>query len=241
MADPNLDEATASLKYVLMFAVPMAAGVLAIPSSFLLFLKPTGEYAVAAPILRILAIDSLISTISTIFTYVLYGVERVDEKAEIPFKQVARSRLFIAFSLPYVQAGITLPIAFYALTNLAGGNQVLMVEYITAITAVAHLVTFMILYKVLRKDAKVNIPWKRIGKYVAASLVMAMLLSLGNPVSRALTLIFTVVGGLVYIVVLMAIDRETRTLTGTVLQTMSRRARKRGRTRSKPEDSEDSS
>lgn len=241
LADPNLDEATASLKYVLMFAVPMTAGVLAIPSSFLLFLKPTGEYAVAAPVLAILAIDSLISTISTIFTYVLYGVERVDEKAEIPFKQVAKSRLFIAFSLPYVHSGITLPIAFYALTNLAGGNQVLMAMYVTAITAVARSVTFMILYNVLGKDVKVNIPWKRIGKYVAASVVMALLLFRGHPVSRASTLIFTVRGGLVYIAVLMAIDKETRTLTETVLQTISRMARKRGRIRPNPENPSENS
>lgn len=223
LTDPNLDEATASLKYVLMFAVPMTAGVLAIPSSFLLFLKETGEYAVAAPVLAILAIDSLISTISTVFTYVLYGVEKVDEKAEIPFRQVTKSKLFIAFSLPYVHAAITLPIAFYALNNLVGGNTVLMAMYVSGITAFGHIVNFMILYNVLVKDVKVHIPWKSIGRYCLASAPMAIVLHLANPVRRYSTLIFTVIGGFIFIVILAAIDKETRILARTILRMVANR------------------
>lgn len=218
LADTNIDEATTSLKNVLLFAVPMTAGVIAIPSSFLLFAKETGEYTVAAPVLIILAIDALVSTISTIFTYVLYGVEKLDEKAEIPFRQFTKSRLFIAFSLPYVHAAITLPIAYYALTNLAGNNPVLVATYVTAITLLGHSVAFVILFSVLRKDVKVKIPWKRIWKYVVAALVMALVLFFAHPARRTTTLLFTGIGSLIYIVVLLAIDKETRTLTRTVLQ-----------------------
>jgi O-antigen/teichoic acid export membrane protein len=225
LADPNIDEATASLKNVLLFAVPMTAGVIAIPSSFLAFLKESGEYTVAAPVLVILAIDALVSTISTIFLYVLYGIEKVDEKAEIPFKQVLKSRIFIAFSLPYVHSAISLPIAFYALTNLAGNNPVLVATYVTVITLVARSATFAILYRVLRKDVKVKIPWKRIGKYVAASSVMALVLFFAHPVRRSSTLLFTGIGGLIYIVLLMAIDKETRTLARTIVQVVSKRMR----------------
>jgi hypothetical protein len=218
LADTNIDEATTSLKNVLLFAVPMTVGVIAIPSSFLVFLKESGEYTVAAPVLIILAIDALVSTISTIFTYVLYGVEKVDEKAEIPFRQVVKSRLFIAFSLPYVHSAITLPIAFYALTNLAGNDPVSVAMYVTAITLVGRAVSFVILYRVLRKDVKVKIPWKSIGKYVAAASVMGLIMFLGHPVGRITTLLFTGIGGLIYISLLMAIDKETRTLARTMLQ-----------------------
>ncbi|MCJ7424340.1 hypothetical protein MUP01_08755 [Candidatus Bathyarchaeota archaeon] len=218
LADTNIDEATTSLKNVLLFAVPMTAGVIAIPSSFLLFLKETGDYTVAAPVLVILAIDALISTFSTIFTYVLYGIEKVDEKAKIPFRQVVKSRLFIAFSLPYVHSAITLPIAFYALTNLAGNDPVLVAMYVTAITLVGRAMSFAILYHVLRKDVTIKIPWKSIGKYSGAALVMGLVLRLGNPVTRTTTLLFTGIGGLIYIALLMAIDKETRTLARTVLK-----------------------
>lgn len=217
LTDPNMDEATASLKNVLMFAVPMTAGVLAIPSSYLLFLKVTGEYTVATAVLMILAVDALVSTISTIFTYVLYGIEKVDEKAEIPFRQVAKSRLFIAFSLPYVHSAIALPIAFYALTNLAGNNPLLVAMYVTVVNVIARSTTSVILYSTLRKDVKLRIPWRKIAKYVFASAVMGVILYIVYPAGRLLTLLMTGIGGLVYIGVLMATDEETRTLARTLL------------------------
>ena len=222
LADPNIDEVTASLKYVLMFAIPMAVGVLTIPNSYLLFLKENGELTIATPILIILAIDALVSTISTIWTYVLYGIEKVDEKAEIPFKQVARSRLFIAFSLPYIHSAITLPITFYALTNLAGSNLVLIAMYVTGINLAARSISFLILYTLMREDIKIRIPWKNIGKYVAASAVMALVLFLAHPISRLSTILFTGIGAIIYVTVLIIADQETRTLTHAVMKAIRR-------------------
>jgi O-antigen/teichoic acid export membrane protein len=223
LSDPNIDEAAASLKYVLMFAIPMTAGILAIPSAYLAFLKVSGEYVLAYPVLIILAIDSLVTTISTIFVYVLYGIEKVDEKAEIPFRQVIKSRLFIAFSLPYVHSAITLPTAFYLLSNFGGNNPVLMATYVTGINTVARSITFVILYYVLQKDVKIKIPWKSIAKYVAASAVMASVLFLAHPVRRSTTLILTAIGSLVYIVLLILIDKETRALARMALQIVTKR------------------
>jgi hypothetical protein len=90
--------------------------------------------------------------------------------------------------------------------------------YVTAINAVARFAAFMILYGVLQKAVKVKIPWKSIGKYVAASLVMALVLFFAHPVRRSSTLLITGVGALIYILLLMAIDKETRTLVRTVLR-----------------------
>ena len=61
LAKSDLGEATVSLKRVLMFAIPMTAGVLALPGSYLVFLKQNGDYVPATPILVILAVDSLIA------------------------------------------------------------------------------------------------------------------------------------------------------------------------------------
>jgi hypothetical protein len=201
-----------------MFAVPMTAGVIAIPSSYLMFLKESMEYVPATPVLVILAFDALIMTISSIFTYVLYGIEKVDEKAEIPFRQVIRSRLFIAFSLPYAHSIITLPTAFYALNFLANNNPQLVATYVTAINAVGHLAMFIVLYSVLRKAVKVKIPWKSIGKYVAASSVMAFVLFLAQPARRSTTLIVTAVGSMIYLGLLLAFDKETRALARMIWQ-----------------------
>jgi hypothetical protein len=221
LAEKNIDEATVSLKMVLMFAIPMTAGVIAIPSSYLMFLKESMEYVPATPVLIILAFDALIMTISSIFSYVLYGIEKVDEKAEIPFRQVMRSRLFIAFSLPYAHSMITLPTAFYALNYLANNNPQLVATYVTAINAVGHLAMFIVLYSVLRKAVKVKIPWKSIGKYVAASSIMAFVLFLAaraQPARRSTTLIVTAVGSMIYLGLLLAFDKETRALARMIWQ-----------------------
>jgi len=70
----------------------------------------------------------------------------------------------------------------------------------------------------LRKAVKVKIPWKPIGKFIVASAVMGLVLFYAHPVKRSTTLILTVIGGLIYIAILAAIDKETRTLTRTTLQ-----------------------
>jgi hypothetical protein len=89
--------------------------------------------------------------------------------------------------------------------------------YVTGINTVARSATFVVLYHVLRKDVKIKIPWKSIGKYVVASSVMALVLFFAHPVGRSSTLLYTGIGGLIYIVLLMAMDRETRALPRTLL------------------------
>ena len=78
---------------------------------------------------------------------------------------------------------------------------------------------FMVLYWILRKAVKVKIPWKSIGKYVAASSIMAIVLFLVNPARRSTTLIVTAMGSLIYLGLLLVIDKETRTLARTIWQT----------------------
>jgi O-antigen/teichoic acid export membrane protein len=227
LAEGKIDEATVSLKMVLMFAIPMTAGAIAIPNSYLLFLKVSGEYTVATPVLIILAFDSLISIISTIYTFVLYGIEKVDEKAKIPFNEVMRSRLFISFSMPYAHSAITLPTTWYALTYLAHNDPLQVATYVTGINTIGHLATFIVLYIVVRKAVRLKIPWASIGKYVAASMVMALMLFLAYPKTRSSTLIFTATAAGVYFALLIVLDKETRMLVRMILQTMMNKVRRK--------------
>jgi O-antigen/teichoic acid export membrane protein len=221
LAENTIEDATISLKMVLMFAIPMTIGALAIPQSYLIILKDV--YTVATPILVILTLDALILTISSIFSTVLFGIEKVDEKAKIAFKQVAKSRLFIVFSLPYVHSLITLPTAFYILTNFTKNQPLLVATYVTAINTATHLVMFIVVYTIVRKNVKVEIPWRSIAKYIFASIFMAIILIAVHPTRLILTLSVTAVGGIVYLALLMLIDRETRTLATAVLQEIRKR------------------
>ncbi|MEM2118485.1 MAG: hypothetical protein QW386_05650 [Candidatus Bathyarchaeia archaeon] len=225
LAESNLEDATTSLKMVLMFAVPMTAGIIGLADSYLII--QDASYAVAEPVIIALAVDALITTLSSIYYYVLLGIEKVDETAEIPFKQVAKSKLFIVFSLPYVHSTITLPTTFYVINNIAQNNPLLITTYVVLINTMAHLAMFIVLYAIVRRAAKVIVPYKNISKYIFASAVMAVILRLiPHPTTIVLTLILTAVGAIIYILILLTIDVEVRNLAVTIFREFGNRVRR---------------
>jgi len=81
------------------------------------------------------------------------------------------------------------------------------------------LAMFLVLYAIVRKMVTINIPWKNIVKYVFASAVMSTFLFIVPPPTRIyLTLVVTAIGGIIYLALLMAIDKEARVLVRSMLQ-----------------------
>jgi hypothetical protein len=209
LAERKREDITTSLKMVLMFAIPMTAGAIALSNSYITILKP--EYWDTGPVLVVLAIDCLVGTVSGLFSSVLLGVETVDETAKISFEKLAKSRLLIAFSLPYLHSAITLPTTFYVLTTYTQNQPMLAALCISIINSAARFATFLILYAMVRKMIKIDIPWTNIAKYVFASAVMATILFIiPHPTRISLTLGETAIGGIVYLTLLMAIDKHAR-------------------------------
>jgi O-antigen/teichoic acid export membrane protein len=217
LAEKSLKDVTTSLKLVLMFAIPLAAGALAIPESFLTILGP--QYESAWPILSFLAIDALVLTISQFYSSVLFGVEEFDEQAKIPTRQLMRTSIFKVFSLSYVHAMITLPVAYYVLTNFAANAPVNAALYVTIINMSARIAMFAVLMVIVRRKIRITVPWKTIGKFVLAAFVMGSTLHLLPHPSRILTtLAAAAAGGIVYLVLVMAMDKDTRVMAKFVWQ-----------------------
>ncbi|MGQ9551289.1 MAG: hypothetical protein ACUVUE_02570 [Candidatus Bathycorpusculaceae bacterium] len=215
LADRKREDITTSMKTVLMFAIPMTAGAITLSDSYITLLRV--EYPDAAIVLMVLAIDALISTISGLYSSVLLGVENVDENAKISFQELARSRLFIAFSLPYLHSAITIPITYHVLTIYFIDQPLQAALSVSIINTSARFAMLLILYAVVRKMIRIDTPWINIAKYVFASAVMATILFvLPHPTRISLTLAMTAVGGIIYLALLMAIDKETRRLPGTI-------------------------
>jgi hypothetical protein len=71
---------------------------------------------------------------------------------------------------------------------------------------------------------KMHIPWKILAKYVfAAALMGTLLYVIPHPTRIYITLAETAIGGLVYLLILMAIDKETRELPRYVLKEFKRK------------------
>jgi O-antigen/teichoic acid export membrane protein len=217
LAENSIQDITTSLKTVLMFAIPMTAGAIALSNSYLIILNKI--YEEAAPVLIVLAVGAFVQIISQFFSSVLFGLEKIDEKAKIPLRKLVKSPLFIAFTLPYAQSAITLPTTFYVLTTYAQNPPVTAALYVGIIDTIARSAMFLVLYVIIRKMVKLNIPWKNIAKYVFASVVMASILFLiPHPTRLLFTLGITAAGAILYLTLLIVIDKEARALANYMWQ-----------------------
>ena len=220
LAESSIQDITTSLKTVLMFAIPMTAGAIALSTSYLIILNETGRiYEEASPVLMVLAIGAFVQIITQFFLYILLGLENIDEETKIPLQKLVKRPLFIAFTLPYGQSAIALPITFYVLTTLPQNQPVTAALYVSIIDTIATWAMFLVLYAIIRRIVKLNIPWKNIAKYVFASVVMmSVLFLIPDPTRLYSTLGITAAGAILYLTVLMAIDKETRALANNVWQ-----------------------
>lgn len=208
-----------SMKTVLMFALPMTVGAVVLSSSYIMLLRPEtlANFPGAELVLIVLALDSLVTVVSGIYSSVLTGVENVDQQ-KLSFKSMVKSKLFLLYSLSYVHSAITIPATYYALTTFAFQQPLIAALSVVGINTVVRFAMFIILIIVVRGMMKVAVPWRNIAKYAVASAAMAgvlLLLPYSNRIST--TLLWTVIGGAVYLGVLWLIDKETRSLPKQVL------------------------
>jgi O-antigen/teichoic acid export membrane protein len=215
LAERKSEDITTSFKMVLMFAIPMTLGAMALSDSYVIIINDV--YRDAWPILVVLAINAFIQTIISLFGSILYGVEQVDEKASISLRGLVKSRLFVFFSLPYLRSAIILPTAFYTLTTYARDKPLQAAVSVSLIITLTNLITCLFLYIITHKMVRLSIPWNYIAKYVFASLVMATAFYiLPHPTRILFTLGMTAIGGIIYFASLTAVDKEARTLVLSV-------------------------
>ena len=226
----NIEDVFTSLKMVLMFAIPMTIGAIILSDSYLTILSPA--FTDARLVLSILAINALSTSLSGVsislpgvFSTVVMGTEKIDAQAKIPFKQLAKTRLFQIFTLPYVESAITLPPAFFALFYVAK-TQLEAATYLALINLIVGLVMLLCRYVIAYKCLAFNFPWKSVARYTVATAVMATLLfMIPHPTRLLLTGVLTVLGGIVYVVVLGAIDQETRELIKSIVEEVKSKLR----------------
>jgi hypothetical protein len=219
LTERRSEHVTSSMKTVFMFALPMAVGVILLSSSYIVLLRPgTAMYAGAEWVLIVLALDSLVMVVSGIYGAVVSGVETVDRE-KLSLKSLVQSKLFRYYSLYYVQSAITIPTTYYILTTYAFQQPLMAALSVCVINSVVRFAMFLVLVIMVRGIFKITVPWRSIGKYGLASAVMGVVLFLLPSTNRILTtLVWTAVGGIVYLAVLMAIDKEARELPKTILQ-----------------------
>jgi hypothetical protein len=123
------------------------------------------------------------------------------------------------YFLSYVHFAITIPTTYYVLTTYALQQPLMAAFSVCVINAVVRFAMFLILVIMVRGMFKIAMPWKSIAKYGLASAVMGVVLFLLPYTNRiSTTLAWTGVGGIVYLAVLMAIDKESRGLPKAIMR-----------------------
>ncbi len=193
----------------------MTAGAMILSDSYVTIMRI--EFRLARPVLIILAMNALCVSVSSVFNTITSGTERVDEKAKIPFRKLIKTRLFLMYTLPYVQAAISLPLTYFILTTMAQ-TATEAATFVAAIILVIDIPLLFARYGIARKCVDFSIPWKNIAKYAMASVVMAaVLLVIPHPTRIIYTLAVTLLGGVVYILTLLPTDREARSLAKSII------------------------
>jgi len=216
LSGSSSEDVSISLRLVMMFAIPMTAGVIVLSDSYLIVLKAT--YAEARPVLLLSAISILCLTLSQVFSTVVLGTERVDAKAKIAFRELVKSPLFLLFTIPYIQSAATLPTTFFILTSIAK-TPLKAATYLALITLLASSTMLIVRYVIARKCLAFSFPWNSVFKYILASVVMTtVLLVIPHPTRLSVTVAFTLLGAAAYLTALTLIDKEAKSLAKSILE-----------------------
>ncbi|MGA2681593.1 MAG: hypothetical protein ABSF44_07320 [Candidatus Bathyarchaeia archaeon] len=200
-----------SFRTVMMLGIPLAAITMAMSYSFLTVLNIA--YGVAWPVLIGLSIYTLFGLVTSFYSNCVMGVEAFDAEGKISLLGLIKSKIFVVFVLPYLQATIAIILTYLALTNLPVAGSVQATLYVVAILIVAQVSTFTILYSFMRRSIGIPVAWVSMGKYVLASALMAVILFLLPTTTTLLSTIAKAAAGFgLYVVFLLAIDKQARQL-----------------------------
>jgi len=216
LSGSSSEDVPISLKMVMMFLIPMAAGVIVLSDSYLTILKLV--YTDARPVLFLLATNYFCVGLSPVFDAIVLGTEKVDAKAKLGFLEIIKSRLFLFFTLPYVQSAVTIPTTFFILAFIAK-TPLEAATYVALITLLANSAMLVVKYAIARKCLTFNFPWDSILKYALASVAMAtVLIVIPHPTRLAQTVALTLLGVTIYLTILTLIDKDTRSLLSSIIQ-----------------------
>ena len=215
------------VKLIMLFGIPMGTGlfILAIPLLSILGTSYIDTYIVLWPSIPV----ALIALVHGVFESVLTARERVDTNKAIRFKDYARSRLFtvpeitlFASIIYLIAVGIT---SYWLMLNQA--SHVIIATAWSIIALFVSVPGLFIKWKMMKRSKTTfNFPWKNIGVYALASLVMAIVLIIAggheNPTvidnnnhKPTLELIlrvvaYTLLGAAIYVPIVFSLDKEFR-------------------------------
>jgi len=214
-----------SFKLFFMFSIPMTVGAIVLADSLLAILgekhvegRDTFGYVAAVPVLQLVCLSVFLSSFSQVLESVIFGAEKFDLEAKISLKKLVRTKLFIIFSIPYIGSLIILPSTYIMLLRV-GGDPLAAAFYTVFISFITRSLFLAFRCALAKKTSTFVFPWKNAIKYLFASGVMAVfLLLIPHPARISTTFAYVVLGGIVYLLVLVVVDKDSRTFVKSIIK-----------------------
>ncbi|MGQ9468382.1 MAG: hypothetical protein ACUVTD_00910 [Nitrososphaerales archaeon] len=208
-----------SMRFVLMFGIPMSVGAFVLARPLLYLLNPT--YSDLLWILRVMIPASLIFALSGIFNTVLVGTEKVELNVNSKFKNFMKSNLFIVPLITYISSALYILglIILVYISNIWGFDYISIALFWAILSLTVTLSSTMYRWFLAKRVMDFKFPFINLLKYLFCSGIMAILLQLLKfnltyipTFSIYIISVFTLVGlgAFVYFITLSAIDGEFR-------------------------------
>lgn len=212
--DASETQVKESFRTILMVAIPLSVIIAVMSNSFLSVLK--ASYGVASPVLIILTFNTFVGVIYSFYTSYVIAMEEFDAEGKIPLHKLVRNKIFAVFSVPYIQAAIALPLAYYALT-CASSTPVQAVVHVTIILLSVNSSALAVLYLFMHRSVKLPVDWESVAKYVTIAIFTGTLLFLLPATSTLVLTLLKAAGGFAFhFALLLLIDRNARALLRSI-------------------------
>jgi O-antigen/teichoic acid export membrane protein len=208
-----------SIGTVSMLAFPMAGGLIALALPVLYVFGP--NYAPAAISLQLLSVVALLNVFRDLSTSILQGTENVDIGQNASAIELIRSNLTVPKLVEILAQAInilvSLAVIYWAETQ--GMQYEYLATALSLINLIIALPLLLVIVKLSRKAYHYVIPWRSIVGQLLATAVMVMTVfalyptrAISSSISEVLIGLLPVVvlGAVIYFVILLAIDGETR-------------------------------
>lgn len=200
-------ELKAIFKFLYIFITPMIFGGTILTKQLVEIFGT--RYLPAAPVLPLLLISPAVGIISLSMKSVVTGLEKTDR--ETNSSKLLKSTLFTTQLPNYIYLAV-LVVGTTALVGFLG----IMGAAIARLTA--SILSSLPMAWIYSKKTPITTVVSGLEKTVPASLVMAAVLLLLNPVGSIQTLISILIGGTVYFATLLTIDKDSRQLAQKAVQ-----------------------
>jgi len=211
------EEIEKAMKWVMMFALPMTAGMIILALPIVGLFGPGYESAAVA--LQVLSFVAFFNVVKGLSLAILQGRERVDVKENASLSDLMRSNLAVPRLIELVAQVLYVVAAMIVgwLLWAQGSPPGVVVVALAAVNLVITIPMSLVVWQLSTRTCKFNVPWKHLMKYLLATVVMAAVLQtffhIGTTDVRVFELAFDLLvavltGAAVYFAVLFVIDRK---------------------------------